>query len=556
MLSELQIRDYAIVDRLYLNLKEGMSVFTGETGAGKSIAIDALGIALGDRAESSVVRNGATRAEITASFDIRKNKEAQNWLREHELDEDGECILRRTINKESGSRAYINGRPVPLQRIKELAELLIDIHSQHQHQSLLRSSEQRNLLDQYGQCVEVAYQVQQAFNQWKQDCKAKAQLLSAEQDRQSRLDFLVFQLNELEKLSPIQGEWETIESEHATMANLEKIEASINESLELLYDENNAALSQINHTISSLEKVAQFNPVIVSAIDLLNSSRVNIEEAANELRSVTDDSEWNQARFEWLEERIAGYMSLSRKHHCEPGELMEIQEKLGSELEELRDADVTLEKMDLAIERSLHNYQQLADKLTAQRSKAAQKLGEEVTKHLAKLGMKGSSFQVELHSEEPATPASYGNETILFTVSTNRGQDAQAIQKIASGGELSRISLAIQVVTAKVARIPAMVFDEVDVGIGGGTAEIVGKMLRQLSKTRQILCITHQPQVASQGHQHYLVEKASKSTSTTTAFTLLDQVQRKEEIARMLGGINITLTTLEHAEEMLSLAGD
>lgn len=554
MLSELQIRDFAIVDRLFLNFQSGMSVFTGETGAGKSIAIDALGIALGDRAESSVVRSSARRAEISASFDITLNPQATQWLIDNELDEDGECILRRTINKEGGSKAYINGRPVPLQRIRELAELLIDIHSQHQHQSLLRPNEQRNLLDQYGQSFELARKVRQAFNQWKKACRAKEEMLEAEKDRQSRVAFLQFQLDEFEKLAATDGEWKKIEQEHMAMANLEKIEAATSDALNALYDGNNSALNQINHAVTVLQKVSSFNDSIASSIELLNTAQVNIEESVNDIRSVTDDSQWDQARFNWLEERMSSYVGLAKKHNCGPQELITTQDGLQQEFDNLTDADATIEKLDAEIASLRSDYQQLADQLSQSRKKSSEKLGKEVSKILATLGMKGATFTPELLTSNEALPSANGNENISFNVCTNKGQTAQAIQKVASGGELSRISLAIQVVTAKVAHIPSMVFDEVDVGIGGGTAEVVGKLLRQLGKTRQIICITHQPQVAAQGHHHYLVSKSSTKTETTTKFTTLSGDERKQEVARMLGGVTLTNTTLEHAQEMLDMA--
>ena len=553
MLSELQIREFAIVDQLYVKFQSGMTVFSGETGAGKSIAIDALGIALGDRAETSVVRNEAKRAEITASFDIKANRAATTWLEEHELDEDGECILRRTINKEGGSKAYINGRPIPLQRIRELAELLIDIHSQHQHQSLLRPNEQRNLLDNYGQCLELTRNTGKAYQLWRKSTQHYNDILSSENDRQSRVEFLKFQLDEFEKLNPQEGEWEALEKEHYALANIDKIEGAVNEGLDLLDKDGNGVLSQLNHSISCLDAVANFNQNIKSGVELLNNAIVQVEEAVHDLRLLSDESELDQGRFQWLEQRISDFMDLARKHRCKAQNLMSLQVELQQELDSLVDSDTSLLKLEKEIQQQLKAYQELANKLSLERKKAALKLSNAVTKNLKNLGMAGASFEIDLKPIENNTASAFGNENVTFCVTANKGQSAQPLSKVASGGELSRISLAIQVVTAKVAKIPSLVFDEVDVGIGGSTAEVVGQLLRQLGEDRQIICITHQPQVAAQGHQHYLVEKTTGKNSTSTRFASLDNNQRCEEIARMLGGITITDTTLQHAKEMLGL---
>ncbi|MDH5546846.1 MAG: DNA repair protein RecN [Gammaproteobacteria bacterium] len=555
MLQELQIRDFAIVDRLQLQLNNGMTVFTGETGAGKSIAIDALGIALGDRADTTVVRQGSKRAEITARFNIQSNASAKQWLIEHELDDDGECILRRTINSEGGSKAYINGRPAPLQLIKELAELLIDIHSQHQHQSLLRPNDQRQLLDNFGQHQDLLSQVSLAWQQWQKTRTRYEEIRSAENERQSRVDYLKFQLNELEELAPQAGEWENLEQEHSAMSNHERIESAITESLNLLYEDNQSIASQLNQAVNLLEEVAQFNSGIQSSVELLNSAVVQIKEATSDLRSISDDSGWDAQRFQWLEDRIGDYMRLARKHHCSPETLYSFVAELQNELDSLQDADSTLLKLNKEIEFLSAEYQSLAASLSEVRQKSAARLSKEVSSYLGRLGMSGAKLSIELNTINGKGGSRHGNEEVSFCVATNKGQKPQAIQKIASGGELSRISLAIQVVTAKVARIPSMVFDEVDVGIGGGTAEVVGQLLRQLGNKRQVICITHQPQVAAQGHHHYLVKKSSGKSETFTQFQALTDEQRQHEVARMLGGVQITETSLSHAREMLDTAG-
>ena len=421
MLQELQIRDFAIVDRLQLTFNIGMSVFTGETGAGKSIAIDALGIALGDRADTSVVRNSAKRAEISASFDIRENSAAKAWLERHELDDDGECILRRTVNKEGGSKAYINGRPVPVQSVRELAELLIDIHSQHQHQSLLRPNEQRVLLDNYGQHQDLLKQLGSAWQQWQNTRKRFEEIRAAEDERQSRVDYLKFQLGEFEEINPQNGEWEAMEQEHTSMANHEKIESGITESLNLLYEDNNAAINQLNHAISSLEGIVKFHADIAGSVDMLRNAVVQVEEAASDLRSISDDSEWDQNRFQWLEERIGNFVGLSRKHRCAPAELYALVEKLQQELDELVDADSTLEKLEKEIAFFAKEYTDLATRLSDARAKAAAKLSKEVTAYLGKLGMSGAKLSIELKPAFVDTGSRNGNEEVSFCILTNKG---------------------------------------------------------------------------------------------------------------------------------------
>ena len=551
MLSELQIRDFAIVDHLYLTFNDGMTVFTGETGAGKSIAIDALGLALGDRAESTVVREGSKRAEVIASFDISRIKGALRWLNEHELDAEQECILRRTISSEGGSRAYINGRPVPVQLVRELADMLIDIHSQHQHQSLLRPAEQRALLDSYAGCEALARELATSFKHWQQTTKQLDELAKAEKDRQSRIEFLKFQIDELETLAPQPNEWDKLEQEHRSLANIDKIEAAVSEAIDLGYENNHSVVSSLTHISTALQGVMRYHDKIAGVIEMVNTASVQVEEAIADLRSLIDDSEMDQGRFQWLEERIGQFVDLSRKHYCKPSELFFVQQNLQDELDELLSASTTIEHLERDIRACLDGYQALATRLTDERHKAGEKLSKEVTKHLSKLGMAGARFKVVLNTFDDMHPSLYGNESVAFEISTNAGQSLKPLSKVASGGELSRISLVIQVVTAQVAKIPSLVFDEVDVGIGGAVAEVVGSLLRRLGDKRQVLCITHQPQVASQGHHHFLVSKHSNNKSTTTRFTGLDKQQRIEEVARMLGGVNITDTSREHAQEML-----
>jgi len=553
MLNQLRIQNFAIIDDLDISLDKGMSVITGETGAGKSIAIDALGLTLGDRAEAGAVKHGAKRSDITAVFNVKENALASKWLEEHELDEDEQCILRRTISASGGSKAYINGSPATLQQIKTLGELLIDIHSQHQHQSLLRSDTHRRLLDSYGQCSELTQTVKKAYNQWHSLELELESLKKSAHERSSRIEFLKFQIDELTQLEILDNEWDTLETEHKQLANAEKIQFGLNQCLEALYSNENNIGSQLEWVTQQLNDITEYISDASSSLELINSALININEAVNELRHLSSDDANDPQRLSEVEARIGKLLDIARKHNCKPAELMETQNKLESELNPLLNSQDSLDQLDIEIQKAKKAYDKIANQLSKKRKTAAKKLETACDDILASLGMKNCQLQVSLETVDNG--GSHGNEKITFLVRTNPGSPYKPLIKVASGGELSRISLAIQVVTAKLNSFPVLVFDEVDVGIGGGTAEVVGKLLRQLSEDKQVLCITHQAQVAAQGHYHWIVEKQASNTDTLTNMRQLNKKERQAEIARMIGGITLTTATQKHAKEMLENAG-
>lgn len=554
MLSQLLIQNFAIIDNLDINFNAGMSVITGETGAGKSIAVDALGLALGDRADSGIVKHGAKRSEISAVFDVSHNPPALHWLQSHELDDENDCILRRTISAEGGSKAYINGRPATLQQIKSLGEMLIDIHSQHQHQSLLRSDTHRKLLDSYGKCTDLASEVKNRYRHWQHLEEQLKNIQAAAHERTARIEFLQFQLDELQELNIQHDEWQTLEAEHKQLANAEKIQQTINQCLEELYQNDNAISSQLEHLNQSLLELEEYLPNIKSSADLLNSALINIDEAVNELRDLQQEDSNDPQKLSAIESRLGELLDIARKHHCKPNELPQVIEKLENELNPLLNAEESLEGLEKAIQKAQTDYQDTAKQLSKKRSAAAKKLSKACDEILADLGMKHCQLNVALQPIDAATGSPTGNEKVNFLVSTNPGNPFKPLIKVASGGELSRISLAIQVVTAKLNSFPVLVFDEVDVGIGGGTAEVVGKLLRQLADDKQVICITHQAQVAAQGQHHWTVEKQARNDATITQMKKLDDEEREIEIARMIGGLKLTTATQKHAKEMLNSA--
>ena len=552
MLTQLNIRSFAIIDILDLDIPNGMTVITGETGAGKSIAIDALGLALGDRADVSLVKPGAKRSEITATFRIDDLPAVKKWLVEQELDEEDECILRRTISSEGGSRAYVNGRPVPLQTVKTLSEKLIDIHSQHQHQSLLRQDEQRQLLDNYGQHRALVDDVTTAYDRWNRLNKEYHALKNAADERASRIDFLSFQIKELEELQIAENEWQTLITQHAQFANAEKIQQAVNDSLDALTFDEQSIATKLELVKQEVSSITDFLPQFSEVALLIDSASINIDEAIDFLRHQVSDEPFDSKQFELIESRMATLLDAARKHRCEPENLDQVITSLQDELNPLVNAEETLDDMEKNITEALSNYTQLATSLTKSRKKSATKLQKACVDIITQLGMKDAKIEIELIPYDISAPHQFGNEKISFNVSTNPGSPFKPLAKVASGGELSRISLAIQVVSSNITKIPTLIFDEVDVGIGGGIAETVGRLLRQLSGSKQIICITHQAQVAAQGNTHWLVEKQTQAKSAITKIFPLVKEEREIEIARMIGGLNLTAATKKHAKEMLN----
>jgi DNA repair protein RecN (Recombination protein N) len=555
MLQHLTIQNYTIVESLDIELAGGMSVITGETGAGKSIMLDALGLCLGDRADPKTVREGASKADITASFDIATITEAQQWLQSRDLDMDGNCMLRRVITQEGRSRAYINGQPATLQDVKSLGECLIDIHSQHAHQSLLRRETQRKLLDNYAGNSSTVDKVASLANQWQLAQDELEQLQGAQGEQGARQQLLAYQVDELEQLSLGKNELKELEAEQKQLANAENILASGQQALDLC-EADGGAIDSLQKALQLLSDDNSTSKTTASARELLDSARIQVDEARTELKAHLDQVNIDPEKLNGVEIRLNEIYDIARKHKIMPEQLLVLFEQLNEELQRLKGSESRVLDLQASLEKLQNDYKVEADKLSKQRTKAAKTLSKKVESQLQALAMEQCRIKVELRHREDQKPHNHGQEDIEFLISTNPGQEPQALSKIASGGELSRISLAIEVITAQTSTTPSMVFDEVDVGIGGAVAEVVGKLLRTLSDGSQILCVTHLAQVAAQGHQHIRVEKTTDKKATFTRLAHLDDQQKVEEIARMLGGIKVTKQTRSHAEEMLGTAAN
>ncbi len=550
MLTHVHIDHFAIIDQLELALNAGMTALTGETGAGKSILIDALSLAMGDRAESSVVRQGAKRAEIALTLDISSLPSIKAYLAELELDNadnPNECLLRRTVNADGGSKAYINARAVPLQQLRELTTQLVDIHGQHAHHLLLKPDTHRILLDLFAKNKSLCLEVKTHYQSWKQTTAQLNKLLQTQLDAQNQLDLLNFQLQELDELAPQIDEWEQLGKNHTSFTNVCYL---INKSKNILHALENNTLEKAT---LSLQKLCTTDKKLTDTAQLLQSAAIQAEEAMSELRTYTQQLELNPERLEFIDARLSKMHALARKHRIEPESLPAFHEKLHQQLQQSQNPELMIVELKQNIAKHEEDYRQTALQLSKQRKLASEKLNKAITEHMQTLGMVGGYFEVELTAHEELSE--HGLEQILFKVCTNKGHSTYPLHKIASGGELSRISLAIQVTTMQAHdTIPIIVFDEVDVGIGGATAQIVGKLLKKLGQHAQVLCVTHLPQVASQADHHLYISKSSDEKTTHTQITPLNKTARVNEIARMLGGVTLTSHTLAHAKEMLEEA--
>src|SRR5690348_1070049 len=517
MLTHILIRDFAIIDTLELEFRPGMTVLTGETGAGKSILVDALGLVLGDRAEAGVVRHGAEKAEVGAEFDLKDSPAAMAWLEENDLAEDGACILRRVVGSDGRSRSQINGRSVPLQSLKELGEHLLDIHGQHEHQSLMRPAAQMALLDGYGDHGALLSRLAKLHGDWKAAHDRLTALRTAAGDRDKRLEMLRFQVGELEALKLKAGEVQSIDAEHKRLAHGGKLMETAQAALDALYEaEEDSAHQRVSRTLASLDAQSELEPKFKALRDMLAGAQVQLAEAADGLRDYLADMDLDPKRLEWLESRLAAIHDVARKHRIEPEALLAHLEALQTELKQLENSEITLQELEAELAKLKAAYKKAAEELHTKRGKTAGDLGKKVTAAMQELGMAGGKFEIAVSVPDAERFTAKGIDQVEFTVTANKGQPLKPLAKVASGGELSRISLAIQVIAAQAAAIPSMVFDEVDAGIGGGVAEIVGRQLRTLAAKRQVLCVTHLPQVASQAHQHYRVSKESKGAATLT----------------------------------------
>ena len=552
MLTHLTVDNFAIAEHIETEFAGGMTVLTGETGAGKSILLDALGLALGDRADASAVRAGAERADIHAAFDVSAIKEARSWLETRDLIAGDECLLRRTITSEGRSRGYINGQPATLQDLKAIGELLIDIYSQHAHQSLLQRAHQRKLLDAYASTEALADSVKTLAQQYQHNAEQLDRLSNQRDEVTARVQLLSYQVEELDKLDLGNDELTKLENERRTLANGEQILRNSQHALALCREGEINVVNILNQALRSLGELDAKQPSLLQAEDMLNSALIQVEEASHELQHYVDGFELDPQRLAEVEARLDAIYDIARKHRVQPQQLADLHAELRAELNSVAGGGERIEQLQDELKMLRANYDKQALELSKRRTQAAQKLQKQVEKQLQALAMGGCRFSVGLNSRETPVPHANGNEDIEFLISTNPGTPPQALNRIASGGELSRISLAIQVITAQTSAIPSLVFDEVDVGIGGATAEVVGNLLRELGSRGQVLCVTHQPQVASKGHQHFSVEKIAEKKTVRTQLRKLNEGEKVEEIARMLGGITVTDQSRAHAKEMLS----
>jgi DNA repair protein RecN (Recombination protein N) len=551
MLTGISIRNFVTVESLQLDLSAGMSALTGETGAGKSILIDALGLVLGDKADNSLIRHGMEKAEITAEFDLAQLPGIRDWLQSNELDDAGECLLRRTINRKGRSRAFINGTPVTLATLEALGNQLVDIHGQHAHQSLMQRAHQRELLDAFAGNCELTAELSRAWRAWKELGDTIENLEKAQQERDSRLDLLRFQVDELQQLDFKQGEWSSLEQEQKRLGNAESLLADSQQLLSLLYEDRGARELLQRAVVLAGRMAGSDTELPADALEMLNSALIELDESTPLLQQYADSIEQDPQRLQEIDTRMASLLQAARKHRIEPEELTAHLQQLESQLSAIESSGEQLEQLRKEQSAVQDEWSRLAGKLGKARSKAAEALSAQVTQTMQTLSMPDGTFSVNLVQSESGQPREHGLETVEFLISTNAGQPPQPLTRIASGGELSRISLAIQVATIGLSAIPTLIFDEVDVGIGGGVAEIVGSLLRQLGEQRQILCVTHLPQVAAQAHSHLRVAKESSEAGGMTSVSMLDEEKRVLEIARMLGGIEMTRKTLDHAREMV-----
>ncbi|MBY5921841.1 DNA repair protein RecN [Ferrimonas balearica] len=556
MLTQLTVANFAIVKFLELDFAPGMTTITGETGAGKSIAIDALSLCLGGRGEAAMVRPGAERAEISARFDVSQIPAAIDWLRSNALDEEEECILRRSIGAEGRSRAWINGNPVPLSQLKALGENLISIHGQHAHHGMLHSDTQLTLLDQYAGHHRLLQGCQDAYQQWRSIDLQLKQLREQQAQRVARAQLLEYQVQELDEFALQPGEFEAIEVEHRRLANCGTLLEQSQRALYLLSDGDEVNVqSLLQQAISQVEALAEEDPALGDITNMLHEGLIQVQESSSELERYRDRLEMDPERFTELENRLSRAMSLARKHMVPANELAEHHQNLAEELADLASSDEQIEQLEQSREAAHAQLAEHALKLNKSRQRYARELDKLVTENLKALAMPHARFQINVeHRADAISPS--GGDRVQFLVTTNPGQPLQPIAKSASGGELSRIGLAIQVITAKKVATPTLIFDEVDVGISGPTAAVVGRMLRQLGQSTQVFCVTHLPQVAGNGHNHMFVAKQSQGKSTETRMTALLGEARLQELARLLGGDTITDNTLANARELLVLDTD
>lgn len=569
MLTHLSIRNYAIATELDISFKPGMTAITGETGAGKSIILGALGLALGDRADRDVVRDGCERADISVEFDLSRLDSARHWLHENELtsgDDPTLCLLRRSVSSDGRSRAWINNTPATLQALAALGELLMDIHSQHEHHSLLKKATHQLLLDDFAGHQGQVHELKTLADQWRQLHQGLERLKSDTDEQKAMNELARYQLNELEELGLGDGELSAIEQEMDELGQAESRMSGLQNLLQLCRDNDETnirqqlqqalqLLKQLEHGREQRAEMTGTRQQLDSIAQMLDTALIQVEEAADEMGRLVDRIDINPARLALLSQRLNDIHQLARKHRVRPDELPALKQELTARLDSVQHNAGEILRLEQTLADIQSQWLSIAEKLSHSRAKAAVTLSEAVNQQLQALGMGDARLEITLQANASDTPLPYGLETVEFLISTNRGQAPRALAKIASGGELSRISLAIQVITAMTSQTPCLVFDEVDVGIGGSVARIVGQLLRKLGERGQVLCVTHQALVAGLAHQHYRVSKSSDGDSARSRVSELDATQRLQEIARMLGGENarghVSDESLAHARELL-----
>ena len=553
MLTHLSIKNFTLVAQLELDLQSGMSAITGETGAGKSILLDALSLTLGDRADYSRIRKGAERAEVSASFEVSGSPEAVTWLQDQQMDSDDQCVLRRTISSSGKSSAWINGHVVTLNQLRSLAEILINIHSQHEHQALTKPTHHRQLLDQFANHNHLLNKVADLYTQWSDASEELAKLEMQFSEGKEKLELLRFQVDELANLNLQENEFDALETEQKTLSNAEYILSTLNNLENILAEDDQTNLQQgSQRAISLIEKLPVKTGNILEAEELLRSAVIQISEASAAIKQEASSVELDPQRLAQVENRLSDIFQASRKYKTEANQLLALQKTLEQELEQLNDPESALTNAKLEEENALNAYLDASNTLSQSRKKSAENLTDQVNSHFDSLSMRGAAIQYLINNAPEQSRSKWGTDDIQLLVRTNPGQEFGSISKIASGGELSRISLAVQMVTARSGQTPTLIFDEVDVGIGGATADRVGELLRSLGERAQIICITHLPQVASKANQQLLVSKETSSSSAESKILPLTEVDRIEEIARMLGGASVSEQSRENAKEMLA----
>lgn len=555
MLSHLSIRNFAVVKTLDIDFSQGMTSITGETGAGKSISVDALGLCLGERADSGMVRTGADKAEVSAGFDIQKLPAALAWLQEHELADNNEVLIRRVISSEGRSKAFINGTPVPLQQLKNLGLHLLSIHGQHAHQQILKGDQQLNLLDQYAEHQKLLGNVAQSYQTLRDQQKQYQNLLEGQQQRDDRRQLLSYQIIELDEFALEDKEFIDLELEHKKLSHSQSLLEQSQISFHQLYEaEEFNALSAVQNSIDRLTELQEHDASLTPIVSMLNEACIQIDEASNELRAYTEQLEIDPMRMQNVEARYSQVLDLARKHNIKAEGLYYFHQELSTEYKDLLQDDSMLDELKLQLQTFEDQYRLAANKLSTSRQKAAKAFAKQVEQHIHKMNMADAIFNISVNFDEQGTPNKLGLDKISFMVSTNKGQAQDKLEKVVSGGELSRIGLAIQVISSCNNNVATMIFDEVDSGISGSTASVVGELLRTLGETTQVICVTHLPQVAARAHNQMFVTKFSDNKTTETHMINLQESERIEELARLLAGDTLTESAMANARELLQIS--